>query len=290
MTVRSYATPESATSASSHSEARANVSVKVGGSGKPISWTAYQCAPPGGRWSGPRGVTPRSRRLGSSRSSSGKRSRSSAPRPWKRTSRPSGSPAGGRVRDCNESAATSRGTLSARTLRSLTAAGRLAATRPPTAIAATTDNGNATRRHTRSLQDARVSACLHAEHRQRQASFEEGAADDRCLAARLGDRNEVVLRVDSSRREHRGAGAFDDALQERHVGAAERPVAVDRGAQDARHADSAAALGRLVHGDRRRLRPAADGDMTVAHVDRDDEVFAERIGEPLERRVVGEGG
>ena len=43
--------------------------------------------------SGPRGVTPRRRRPGSRRSRSGYRSASSAPRPWKSTSRPSGSAA-----------------------------------------------------------------------------------------------------------------------------------------------------------------------------------------------------
>ena len=43
----------------------------------------------------PAGVAPRSRRSGSSASSSGCRSFSSVPRPWKRTSAPSGSPAAG---------------------------------------------------------------------------------------------------------------------------------------------------------------------------------------------------
>ena len=54
--------------------------------------------------SDPRGVTPRSRRSGSSASSSGNRSCSSAPRPWKRTSAPSGSAAAGRVTDTRDSA------------------------------------------------------------------------------------------------------------------------------------------------------------------------------------------
>ena len=55
--------------------------------------TTYQCAPPGGSESGARGQKPSRRRSGSSASSSGSRSYSSAPRPWKRTSAPSGSPA-----------------------------------------------------------------------------------------------------------------------------------------------------------------------------------------------------
>src|SRR3954453_4069360 len=58
----------------------------------------YQCAPPGGSDSGPRGVWPGTRRSGSSTSSSGKRSFSSAPRPWKSTSAPSASPSAGRSR------------------------------------------------------------------------------------------------------------------------------------------------------------------------------------------------
>jgi hypothetical protein len=56
------------------------------------------------------------------------------------------------------------------------------------------------------------------------------------------------------------------------------------------YAGGAAALGRRVHGDRRRLCPTADGDMAVAHVDRDDEVLAERSGEARERSVFDEGG
>src|SRR5690242_5005721 len=56
----------------------------------------YQCAPPGGNASGARGRTTSSRRSGSSRSATGARSRSSAPRPWESTSTPSGSPAAGR--------------------------------------------------------------------------------------------------------------------------------------------------------------------------------------------------
>src|SRR5215213_5694674 len=60
----------------------------------------YQCAPPGGSDSGPRAVAPSRRRSGSSMSSSGNRSRSSAPRPCRSTSAPSGSPAAGRYNDC----------------------------------------------------------------------------------------------------------------------------------------------------------------------------------------------
>src|SRR5919204_6923216 len=66
-------------------------------SGVPTPPRTYQCAPPGGSDSGPRGVAPLKRRSGSSASSSGKRSCSSAPRPWNRTSAPCGSPEGGRV-------------------------------------------------------------------------------------------------------------------------------------------------------------------------------------------------
>src|SRR4051794_30292216 len=58
----------------------------------------YQCAPPGGSDNGPRGVYPCRRRSGSSTSSNGKRSFSSAPRPWKSTSAPSASPSAGRSR------------------------------------------------------------------------------------------------------------------------------------------------------------------------------------------------
>src|SRR5688572_16882715 len=58
----------------------------------------YQCAPPGGRDSGPRAVAPSSRRSGSSMSSSGYRSCSSVPRPWNRTRAPSGSLSAGRMR------------------------------------------------------------------------------------------------------------------------------------------------------------------------------------------------
>ena len=65
---------------------------KVSGSGKPTCRTAYQWAPPGGSDSGPRAVAPSRRRSGSSTSSSGNRSCSSAPRPWNRTSAPSGVP------------------------------------------------------------------------------------------------------------------------------------------------------------------------------------------------------
>src|SRR5919204_5766449 len=60
--------------------------------------SAYQCAPPGGSASGPRGATPSSRRSGSRTSKSGRRSSSSTPRPWKSTNRPSGSAAAGRMR------------------------------------------------------------------------------------------------------------------------------------------------------------------------------------------------
>ena len=70
--------------------------VPVRSSGWKVKWAAW-------------GVTPSSRRSGSSRSSSGKRSRSSAPRPWKSTSSPSGRAAAGRVRLVSESVGTSRG-------------------------------------------------------------------------------------------------------------------------------------------------------------------------------------
>src|SRR3954452_24438876 len=60
--------------------------------------SAYQGAPPGGSDSGPRGFPPTSRRSGSSTSSSGKRSFSSAPRPWNSTSAPAASPSAGRSR------------------------------------------------------------------------------------------------------------------------------------------------------------------------------------------------
>src|ERR671932_2240043 len=63
--------------------------------------SAYQCAPPGGSESGPRGATPRNRRSGSRTSKSGRRSSSSAPRPWKSTKTPSGSAAAGRTRSAS---------------------------------------------------------------------------------------------------------------------------------------------------------------------------------------------
>src|SRR5439155_15771597 len=69
----------------------ANVAWNVSGSGVGMPASRYQCAPPGGSVSGPRGVIPSSRRSGSRRSSTGKRSCSSAPRPCRRTSVPSGS-------------------------------------------------------------------------------------------------------------------------------------------------------------------------------------------------------
>src|SRR5437588_4260479 len=56
--------------------------------------------------SGPRGVTPSRRRSGSRISSSGERSLSSAPRPWKSTKSPSGSDAAGRTRCSRESGLT----------------------------------------------------------------------------------------------------------------------------------------------------------------------------------------
>src|SRR5881392_1604822 len=56
----------------------------------------YQWAPPGGRESGARGVSPTSRRSGSSASSRGRRSNSSVPRPCSRISAPSGVPSAGR--------------------------------------------------------------------------------------------------------------------------------------------------------------------------------------------------
>src|SRR5205807_674458 len=56
--------------------------------------------------SGPRGVTPSRRRSGSRISSSGERSFSSAPRPWKSTKSPSGSDAAGRTRCSRESGLT----------------------------------------------------------------------------------------------------------------------------------------------------------------------------------------
>src|SRR5690242_12169114 len=65
--------------------------------------TRYQCAPPGGRLSGPRGMSATSRRSGSSASASGARSCSSAPRPCNSTSAPSGGPAAGRSRNVRES-------------------------------------------------------------------------------------------------------------------------------------------------------------------------------------------
>src|SRR4051794_25923633 len=94
MTVRSAGTGSASNQAWRRSKAGTNVSR----SGKPTRRTTYQCAPPGGRASGPRGVTPSSRRSGSSMSRSGKRSSSSAPRPCNRTRAPSGSPAGSRTR------------------------------------------------------------------------------------------------------------------------------------------------------------------------------------------------
>ena len=83
----------------------------------------------------------------------------------------------------------------------------------------------------------------------------------------------------SARRRPRGPGVRRSAqtrAEEVDIGPCERPVAVDRGAQDAADSGGAAALGGLVDRDRGRLRPAADGDVAVANVDRDDEPFAER--------------
>ena len=74
-TVRSAGMPASAATSSSQDDARPYVFVNVSRGRIPISWTAYQCAPPGGSRSGPRGATPSSRRSGSSTSRSGKRSR-----------------------------------------------------------------------------------------------------------------------------------------------------------------------------------------------------------------------
>src|SRR5947208_13818035 len=50
----------------------------------------YQCRSPGGSVSGPRGRTPRRRRVGSRRPTSGSRSSASAPRPCMSTSAPAG--------------------------------------------------------------------------------------------------------------------------------------------------------------------------------------------------------
>ena len=58
--------PTSAVTPSTQAESAANVGPNVAGSGKPTSCTTYQCAPPGGSESGPRGRKPASRRSGSS--------------------------------------------------------------------------------------------------------------------------------------------------------------------------------------------------------------------------------
>src|SRR5687768_12665943 len=72
----------------------------------------YQCAPPGGSESGPRGRSPTRRRSGSRRSRSGARSSSSAPRPCMRTSAPAGFPSAGRTRCVMEArSSATRGSL-----------------------------------------------------------------------------------------------------------------------------------------------------------------------------------
>src|SRR5438128_2697555 len=94
---RRWPRPFSSRSASSQPDTSSNDSWKVFGSGPGIPREMYQWAPPGGRVSGARGVTPRSRRCGSSTSSSGLRSYSLVPRPCSKTSAPAGSPVGGRT-------------------------------------------------------------------------------------------------------------------------------------------------------------------------------------------------
>src|SRR4051794_13387464 len=94
-TMRSYG------SASRNSPSASKLATKCSRVGVGMPPSAYQCAPPGGSDSGPRGVYPWSRRSGSSASSSGWRSCSSAPRPCRRTRAPSASPAAGRSRNCS---------------------------------------------------------------------------------------------------------------------------------------------------------------------------------------------
>ena len=55
MTVRSIGTPVRSGSPSNHAVSCPNVAWNVSLSGKPIERTTYQCAPPGGSESGPRG-------------------------------------------------------------------------------------------------------------------------------------------------------------------------------------------------------------------------------------------
>src|SRR5204862_5404394 len=98
------------------------------------------------------------------------------------------------------------------------------------------------------------------------------------LETQRGERVEIRLRADAAGREDRPPEPSRDALEQAQVRAGQRPVAVDRRAEDSRDARVPASLDRLVDSERRRALPAVCPDDTVANVDGDDEPVTERGG------------
>jgi hypothetical protein len=120
-------------------------------------------------------------------------------------------------------------------------------------------------------------------------AVEDGASDDGALDADLRERLEIGLRPDAARGEDRRLGTRDDLLEQAEIGAAERAVAFDGGAEDAGDAGLRAASGGRFGVEQCLARPTGDGDPTRSHVDRDHEAVAECADVWLERAVSERG-
>lgn len=117
----------------------------------------------------------------------------------------------------------------------------------------------------------------------------ESAPHDGTLAAEPRQAGEVIVAADTARGEDAQAGRAELG-DEVEIRSSHGSVAADRGAEHASHPDLTTAVQCSRHGDGRLVKPAGDGDATVADVDGDDETIAERRHKGLEGGAVAEGG
>jgi TrpR-related protein YerC/YecD len=166
----------------------------------------------------------------------------------------------------------------------------------------TSTRAHGVHRRVRSTPDDRATRCRSPSTRkplirfatynrgQGQRTVEQRAADDRSLATDRGDRGEVGLGADSACSEQRQTRGVADLAQEIEIRSTEHPVALDRRAQDPRHAGRRATpsdFGRVYAG---VLEPPTSCDVTATNVDRDDEPVTELRGESVERFWLRERG
>jgi hypothetical protein len=118
---------------------------------------------------------------------------------------------------------------------------------------------------------------------QRDRALEQGAADHGSFEPERREVVEVRIRPDASGREHREPRPSANALQQGKVGAGQRAVALDRRAEEARHAHLGACRREVLRRHGRFALPACGRDLARARVHRHDE----RLSEPGDELVQG---